>query len=101
VSGNPAGHAVIGKRVSELFDAMAADFQEPLGGIERSLLLQAAKLLVRSERAKDGDIAVRCANAARRILAGLRSRGASQVPGTPPWSPLRSSLAKAAEPIDG
>ena len=70
VSGNPSGNTM-GKRAAELFAAMATDFPE-LSGIERSLLQQAAKLMARSERAKEATDAVRCANAAARLLASLK-----------------------------
>ena len=59
--------------------------------------MQACRLLVRSERVKEADEAVKCANAARRILAGLRSRRKQAGAGSPPWSPLRAQLARSQQ----
>jgi hypothetical protein len=69
VSGNPRGRA---KRELELFEAIAADLGE-LTGIERALILQAARLMARSERTADANDSVRLANAAARLLASLRN----------------------------
>ncbi len=38
------------------------------------MLLQACKLLVRSERTKDGDVVVRLSNSVARMLSTLRKR---------------------------
>jgi hypothetical protein len=76
---------------------------------ERSVLHQAATLLLQVEIAQeqlvagaviDADVCIRLSSEARRILTGLRSRGASQATEAPPWSPLRSAHAKAtSEPV--
>jgi hypothetical protein len=72
-SGNPSG-STVSKRVTVLFDAMLADFGEgALSAIDSAMLLQACRLLVRSERTADADSAVRLSNAAARLIAGLRS----------------------------
>lgn len=71
-SGNPSG-SKLNKRVAALFDAMAADFEGTLSAIDRTMLLQACRLLIRSERTPDADLAVRLSNAAARLLASLRS----------------------------
>jgi len=73
VSGNPTGSRT-SKRALALFDAMAADFggADALSAIDKTMLAQACRLLVRSERARDADIAVRLSNASARLLAGLR-----------------------------
>jgi hypothetical protein len=93
VSGNPSGSKV-SKRVTALFENLADDFGgADLSATDRALLMQACRLLVRSERVKEADEAVKCANAARRILAGMRSR--HEVTGVP-WSPLRDSLRETA-----
>jgi hypothetical protein len=88
VSGNPLGpHAVVKERVEALVGQWVADFPE-LTAIERSLLQQAAQLLVRAERIKDHDVAVRASNSAARLLASLRKKRSK--PGRPP---LRERLA--------
>jgi hypothetical protein len=99
-SGNPAGARSQQQRIAAKFADLARDFPEPRTGIEDSELRSAARLLVRAERTTNGDIAVRSAALAHRILASLRSmrreRSESRVP-------LREQLAaqfvaKASEP---
>lgn len=75
---------------------------------ERGVLHQAAAFLLQVEvssdalvrgAAVDDDTMIRLASEARRLLAGLRKRAAKpEVPASPPWSPLRSALAKAVTP---
>jgi len=99
VSGNPSGSKV-SKRVTNLFEALANEFGgADLSATDRALLMQACRLLVRSERVKEAEIAVKCANAARRILAGLR-RGTADDLAKAPWSPLRSQIAAVSETED-
>jgi hypothetical protein len=86
VSGNPLGRF---KHVFELFDAMTADLGD-LTGIEHALLWQAAKLMAKSERAKDANDAVRLANASARMLASV-SQKKNRKRGRPP---LREQLAE-------
>jgi hypothetical protein len=54
---------------------MAADFGGPdeLSAIDKAMLEQASRLLVRSERTQDADIAIRLSNAAARLLASFRN----------------------------
>jgi hypothetical protein len=79
---------------------------------ERGVLHQAAAFLLQVEVSSDAlvrgavvddDTMIRLASEARRLLAGLRQRGKAEAsPSPPPWSPLRSVLAKATrEPVDG
>ena len=77
-TGNAGGKRRNGKRYQELFDAMLADLGGDLGATERVLLGQVCDLMVRSERAKDADIAVRAANASARLLSGLQARRAKR-----------------------
>ena len=93
VSGNPTG-SKIGKRVTELYEGMLADFPEP-SSFECTLLLSAARMLARSERVQKSEDAVRCSNAAVRLLRSLRV--ARRKGGRPGGSPLRERLARAAE----
>ena len=58
-----------------LADEMAADLGE-LNAIERTMLAQACKLLVRSERVKDLSVATRMSSEARRLLELLRRHAA-------------------------
>jgi hypothetical protein len=93
MSGNPSGSKV-SKRVTTLFEALADEFGgADLSAADRALLMQACRLLVRSERVKEAEDAVKCANAARRILAGLRREQAD----AGYWSPLRAKLARSQQ----
>jgi hypothetical protein len=85
-SGNPHGRAV---RAIKLFEMMAADFGA-LSAVESALLLQACRLMARSERAKDANDQVRLANASARLLASLSAKK-KRKPGRPP---LREQLAE-------
>jgi hypothetical protein len=68
-SGNPHGREV---RAVKLFEQMATDFGE-LSAVDSALLLQACRLMARSERAAGAIDAVRLANASARLLATLRN----------------------------
>jgi len=96
-SGNPSGSRV-SKRAVALFSAMAADFggEAMLSAVDRTLLEQAACLLVRSERVKDPDSAVRLSNASARLLASLQKR--LERKSEPPVSPLHEYLNSRADP---
>jgi len=74
MSGNPSGRTV-GKRYLALFADLARDLggEAALSAIDRALLSQAVGLMVRAERVKDTDSAVRLANASARLLASLRN----------------------------
>ena len=76
-SGNPHGRAV---RAVKLFEMMVTDFGE-LTAVESALLLQACRLMARSERASDANDAVRLANASARLLATLSKK--KRKPGRP------------------
>jgi hypothetical protein len=106
-SGNPLGLAVVRlrheQRLAELFDALVADFPSP-SQAEAAMLQQAARLLLRSERAsirvryRDGDVAVRAAGAAKRILTSLHYRRRETAPPSPrPWSPFKERGLYASE----
>lgn len=73
VSGNPSGNKT-NKRAASLFEEMVADLggAAALSAIDRAMLEQAAHLLVRGQRAKDADIAIRLSNAAARLLARFK-----------------------------
>jgi hypothetical protein len=75
-SGNPNGRRSMSKRAAMLFQALAADFGgvDALSAIDRALLEQGCRLLVRAERAKDADAVVRLSSEARRGLVALRRR---------------------------
>ena len=99
-TGNPLGGAVIAKRITELFDSMRTDFAD-LSAVEVALLWQAARLMWRSERCKDGNTAVRLTNSASRLLTNLRNTKRPE----PVHIPLRVQLqleadAEAAERED-
>jgi hypothetical protein len=74
VSGNPSGRTV-GKRYLTLFADLSRDLggEAALSAIDRALLSQAVGLMVRAERVKETDDAVRLANASARLLATLRN----------------------------
>jgi hypothetical protein len=94
VSGNPGGGTK-----SKRFLALRADIVNDLGGedaltgIDRVVVEQAVALLIRSEKAKDGNDAVRASNAASRLLASLRSTKRRRGPAA---IPLREQLAMEA-----
>jgi hypothetical protein len=93
-SGNPVGSRVANQKANqravELFDQWAADFDGSLTAIERSLLQQAARLMVRAERTHNPDIAVRASSVAQRMLASVRNKKRKRA-GRPP---LREQLAE-------
>jgi hypothetical protein len=89
-SGNPHGRAV---RAVTLFQQMAPDFGE-LTAVDAALLLQACRLIARSERASDANEAVRLANASARMLASLSKK--KRKPGRPP---LRERMTAEAESV--
>jgi hypothetical protein len=78
VSGDPTGgratKALIKQRIAELVEEWSADFEGRLTGIERSLLEQAARLLIRAERTHNPDICVRASSVAQRMLAAVRNK---------------------------
>jgi hypothetical protein len=94
VSGNPSGVAKhpASARIAELIDQWTADFDGRLTAIERSLLQQAARLLVKAERTKNPDIAVRASSAASRMLASVRIKKRDRR-GRPP---IRERVMEAA-----
>jgi hypothetical protein len=92
-TGNPGGRLSNGKRYRELFDAMAAEFGD-LTAVDRTLLGQACNLLVKSERTKDPDSAVRLTNASARLLMNLRKARAKH---DPAYVPMREKLAAASK----
>ena len=106
VSGNPAGKQSRKKRHSEMVAKLVADLGRNIGPIDRTLLEQAAWLLIQGEdlqRARnkgkpvsDEDM-TRCANGAARILLKLRGNCARA---NPAFVPLRERLAAEAEPAE-
>lgn len=95
-SGNPLGGSVVSKRIIELFESMRADFND-LTAIETELLLQAARLMWRAERVKDGDTAVRLTNSASRLLTNLRNGRRQREPATPTLQDYVRSRREAAK----
>ena len=101
VSGNPLGRRVKSQRFVELYDGLA----EPYGGPERLttfqrvMLAQAVRLLMRAERTRDADMAVRLTNAGCRALAAVQSgpNPRKPVPPKPPVPSLAEHLARTAE----
>ncbi len=74
-SGNLAGRRLQGKRFTELFDGMAADYGgvDALTSVQRVMLSQACRLLMRAERERIAEDAVRLSNAALRMLGALQN----------------------------
>lgn len=83
-SGNPTGIR-ISQRAMELFSEIAVELGgvDTLSIIDRTLLSQACRLLVRSQRVKEADAAIRMSSEARRTLEGLRRRCAPAVRSAP------------------
>lgn len=94
VSGNPSGRK-LGKRYLALFADLARDLggEDALTGIDRALLGQAVGLMVRAEKVRDTDDAVRLANASARLLANLRKTKHQREPAGPT---LEEHIAKLA-----
>jgi hypothetical protein len=95
-SGNPLGGAVVAKRITELFESMRADFHD-LTAVETELLLQAARLMWRAERVRDGDTAVRLTNSASRLLTNLRNGRRQREPAMPTLQDYVRSRREAAK----
>jgi hypothetical protein len=97
VSGDPTGgratKALIHQRVTALVEEWTADFEGGVTSIERSLLQQAARLLIRAERTHDADVAVRASSVAQRMLGSVRTKRRSKR-GRPP---LHERVAAAVE----
>ena len=95
-SGNPSG-SMKSKRYLALHAEIIGDLggdEASLSGVERIIVGQVCNLLVRAERVKDADDAVRCANSASRLLATLRNGRHKR---EPTRVPLRERLAAEAE----
>jgi hypothetical protein len=93
-SGNLNGRGSMNKRAAALFEVLSADFcgaDTTLSAIDRALLEQACRLLVRAERECDADAAVRLTSEARRGLMALRRHGAS----VPREEPMASEVLRA------
>jgi hypothetical protein len=82
--GNPVGRRLQGKRFTELLDGLAAVFGGASGltSVQTIMLGQAARLLMRAERERNAEDAVRLSNAAVRILGSLRNGRRKPAPPT-------------------
>lgn len=74
-SGNPFGRAILTKQTQRLVDEMSRDFGgvAKLTNIQRTMLIQSARLFIKAERAKDPRDTVRLTNCAVRVLGNLRN----------------------------
>jgi hypothetical protein len=74
-SGNPTGIR-ISRHALKMYHEIAAEFggEAALSAIDRALLLQSCRLMVRSARLKKHDAAIRMASEARRGLEGIGRR---------------------------
>jgi len=101
VSGNPEGGRVKGPRYTELYTGIADDYggEACLTTLQRAVLGQGVRLLIKAEKTRNVDLAVRLSNAAARMLAGMQ-HGAMNVrkaaPKKPPPS-LDEHLKRLAE----
>jgi hypothetical protein len=91
ISGNPEGLRVRGRRFGQLYDDIAASFGgvSDLSPFQKILLRQGVRLLVKAEKEKDPDLAVRLSNACMRALAGMQ-HGGLNVRKAPPKPPAKS-----------
>jgi hypothetical protein len=100
VSGNPLGRARRTPRFAELYDGIAADYGGPaaLTTLQRTVLAQGVRLMIRAERAQNADMAVRLTHAAARMLAALQHGGTAprSPPPKPPLKTLDEHLAEIA-----
>jgi hypothetical protein len=96
------------RRLNALVRELARDLGFNLDAVtlsEKAVLQQCATLILQVEIAQvqliggaviDPDVCIRLSSEARRLLAGLRKRAKPEaLAPSPPWSPLRSALAKA------
>jgi hypothetical protein len=96
-SGNPLGMKVRGRR----FDQLCSEIAESYGGVsalspfQKILLRQGVRLLVRAEREKDADLAVRLSHACMRCLASMQHGGCNvrKAAPRPPQKTLDEHLA--------
>jgi hypothetical protein len=61
---------------------LSAEFGE-IDAVERAMLEQACRLMMKGERVKDADQAVRLANASTRLLMALRKARGKREPAVP------------------
>jgi hypothetical protein len=105
VSGNPLGRARRTPRFAELYDGIAADYGGPaaLTTLQRTVLAQGVRLMIRAERAQNADMAVRLTHAAARMLAALQHNGCNvrKAPPKPPTKTLAEHLAQMAQTSGG
>jgi hypothetical protein len=94
VSGNPLGRARRSPRFAELYDGIARDYGgvDALTTLQRTVLAQGVRLMIRAERAQNADMAVRLTHAAARMLAALQHGGTA--PRSPPPKPKAKTLAE-------
>jgi hypothetical protein len=97
-SGNPLGRRTQKQKIDARFAILASEFSNPTE-TEALLLRHAARLLVKAEATKNGDVSVRAVNSVRRLLNGLRQhRREDAPPPSPPrpWSPFQERGLYAA-----
>jgi hypothetical protein len=89
---NPEGRRLRSKRFSEIFDAIAQDYggEACLTGLQRVGLTEATRLIVRAQREKNPDIAVRLMNASARLLVGVARKTMDARKNTAPKPPKRT-----------
>jgi hypothetical protein len=96
VSGNPNGLAAIRIKVDRLFNELAAELEQggALSVVERTLLRNAASLIVKAERTTRIGDSVRASSEARRVIHGLRER--RKIESAAPTGPSYAELAAKA-----
>jgi hypothetical protein len=99
-SGNPLGMKVQGRRFSELCNDIAESFGglANLSPFQKILLRQGVRLLVKAEKERDPDLAVRLSHACMRALAGMQHGGLNirKAAPKPPRKTLDQHLAEIA-----
>ncbi len=98
-SGNPAGARKFIDAVEAMFVELSKDFP-PLGHVDRVMLHSASRLLVRAQRAKDSDVAVRLHSEARRSIAELRRHVKAAAPSGPTLSEYLAARADSPDAAD-
>jgi hypothetical protein len=102
---NTDGRSSSARRFRDLVQSFEAEFDGDLSEADRSLIKQAATLLLKSEQMQeavvrgepvDSDALIRMASTAKRILAAISAKSAKRGPARPTFSEYVASVASEA-----
>jgi hypothetical protein len=101
---NTDGRSSSARRFRDLVQSFEAEFEGDLCEADRSLIRQAATLLLKSEQMQemvvrgepvDSDALIRMASTAKRVLAAISAKSAKRKPARPSFSEYIASVASA------